>query len=1234
MSLMGKMFFLGLIYLFALCYAPFTYAASSHFVSDPPEPILVEEGTGSITLDPHAQILEDPTGKLTLNEILKSSNIEFKYDKGQALNFGYTESSYWIRFSLFNPGNEKKERYVWLNNSILDFIHFYVVDENNFPKKAILTGLSASNESKDVNDTLYGFRLHLPPESTRTVYMRFASDGPLIIPLKLYDFASIVDNKFKRKLLLGLIYGALFIMMVYNLLLYFRLRQLSYLFYVLSNLSLTLFLASTEGVATMFLWPGAPVISKYLAALMPCFILPALLYFSKHFLSIDSSHSPRLVKWINGFSIFCLVYAALFFFIHMKILIPPQNLLVVVGLTILIGAGVSSWRRGYRAARLYLISWMGFFIGALFFVFIDLGWMAYNMLAHFSFHLGIVFQLSMLALALADKILIIQQEKESAQAESIRLKKEAIDNLMKADRIKDMFLANTSHELRTPLHGIMGLTESLLREAKDEWGEWYKSNLNLIHMSAKRLTSLVNDILDFSKMKEQEIQLDLSNVDLHQLMESMLPLLQTLIKGKQVQLKNEIPQDLSLVRADVSRLHQILLNLLGNAIKFTDQGEVTVRAHKDSAGLIRIEIEDSGVGIESDDLAGIFNAFEQIDADSNRKYGGTGLGLSITKQLVELHGGSIEVESTVGKGSLFTFSLPVPTEEESKQEKSVKKDLIKQTEQKAHAPISFMDTSENKNLTILLVDDEMINLQVLWNHLSHSNFHLVGKESGIAALDYIQNNDPVDLVLLDVMMPLMDGFEVCEKLRMKFNPTDLPIIMLTAKNMDEDIIRGLSLGANDYITKPFSRDVLMARIETQLVISQLAQKLVRLNANLENLVLERTKKLEEEMEVRKVAENKREEMRVQAMQSAHLASIGTLASGVAHELNNPLVTVLGQAKLIQSKTEEVETNDYILRARKIVEAADRMQRIIAHLQQLAVKTGNESMGGESLSEILEGVLLLFKTLLEKNNIKVLLELHNDLPNISAERAKLENALHNIIANSIDAFQLGPERDDGFILIKTDQVDQMVTLLIRDNGGGIDLEHKERVLEPFFTTKNELGRSGLGLALVKATIDQHKAFLRIESEGDETSVLLSFNQFDEERLPIEIPKVASILPRPLSGKPRLLLIDDEEDIIELLVEVIEGKFDTLGCSQPIQAMNLIRNETFDLILTDFKMPGKTGLDMIKLSKVHQPETPIVLMTAFAIGSKEVNQAKELGVKYILNKPFTSHETIVDELMAQL
>ena len=414
---------------------------------------------------------------------------------------------------------------------------------------------------------------------------------------------------------------------------------------------------------------------------------------------------------------------------------------------------------------------------------------------------------------------------------------EANAELKELDRLKDEFLANTSHELRTPLNGIIGIAESLIDGVTGALPPSTQMNLSLIANSGRRLSSLINDILDFSTLRDCRLTLQRKPIQLRSLVDVVLALSEGLIRHKQLQAVNEIPAELPPVQADENRLQQILYNLVGNAIKFTQIGTIAVSAvlaQDELEKKIIITVADTGVGIPNEKLKRIFKSFEQTDGSVARQHRGTGLGLTVTKQLIELHGGHIWVDSEVGVGSQFHFTLPLATATDldavdiSVSPSPLQLPAVEDLVAAWSSPDEMLNLGKvtekdepDPRFKILIVDDEPVNLQVLQNHLSLENYAIVQAISGEDVFRVLDEGLRPDLILLDVMMPNMTGYEVTRKLRERFSASELPILMLTAKNQVNDLIEGLETGANDYLSKPIAKNELLARIKTHLQLANL-----------------------------------------------------------------------------------------------------------------------------------------------------------------------------------------------------------------------------------------------------------------------------------------------------------------------------------------------------------------------------------------------------------------------------
>jgi CheY-like chemotaxis protein len=338
-------------------------------------------------------------------------------------------------------------------------------------------------------------------------------------------------------------------------------------------------------------------------------------------------------------------------------------------------------------------------------------------------------------------------------------------------------------------------------------------------------------ILDFSKLSKKDLQLNTRVLSLRPLLESVLELVQPLIGDKPLLLFNEVPANLPNIEADPNRLQQILLNLIGNAVKFTPSGSVRVRAEVVN-GRVEIHVRDTGIGIDQKDIDAIFLEFSQVDSSEVRAQGGTGLGLAIAKRLVHLHGGQLQVKSKPGQGADFYFSLAI-----APQGAFVDNNLQQAAPGAVDINMNAVEKGpENSNtllypkdiigrFTVLIVDDDPVNRMVLSSILKLHQHRVIEGNSGMQALELLSQENEIDIVILDVMMPIMSGFETAMRIRVQYPVHLLPIIFLTAKSYSDDLVRGFVAGGNDFLTKPVSKQELLTRVTSHLRLLQINRKL-------------------------------------------------------------------------------------------------------------------------------------------------------------------------------------------------------------------------------------------------------------------------------------------------------------------------------------------------------------------------------------------------------------------------
>ena len=372
-------------------------------------------------------------------------------------------------------------------------------------------------------------------------------------------------------------------------------------------------------------------------------------------------------------------------------------------------------------------------------------------------------------------------------ARSFELSQQAVMDMREADRLKSQFLANMSHELRTPLNSIIGFSRVILKGIDGPVTELMQQDLTAIYNSGQHLLGLINDILDSAKIEAGKMELAFDEVNIADLIHSVLTTMSGLVKDKPIEMRQFIEPDTPTVRADTIRIRQVMINLLSNAAKFTEEGSITVNVSpykmEDGKRQVRISVTDTGPGISPEDQEKLFQAFSQVDASPTRKSGGTGLGLSICKQLINMHGGEIWVESREGRGSTFHFTLPL-----------------------YHKESEFaMEGSR----TILTIDDDMQVIGLYERYLQPQGYQVAPLTEPGRAVEYAKKVKPL-AITLDIMMPGIDGWAVLESLKSDQETRNIPVIVCS---IVEDIERGYNLGASDYLVKPILEEDLVNSLD-------------------------------------------------------------------------------------------------------------------------------------------------------------------------------------------------------------------------------------------------------------------------------------------------------------------------------------------------------------------------------------------------------------------------------------
>jgi len=655
--------------------------------------------------------------------------------------------------------------------------------------------------------------------------------------------------------------------------------------------------------------------------------------------------------------------------------------------------------------------------------------------------------------------------------------KTSYEKLAELDRAKSQFFANISHELRTPLTLIVSPLDQLRNAPEIQSNARAREVLDIMFGNANRLLVLINDLLDLVKLEDAKLELHRKPVDLKELLPGLVDSMRGAAERANLRLETLLDEPSSLVvSADKDRMEKVFINLLFNAIKFTPAGGTVRVSGRQENGHVVVDVTDTGIGIGEDKLDQVFSRFWQEDGSSTRTRQGTGIGLALVKELVQLHNGTVTVQSQKGVGSTFTVRLPHCAERPEAATTGDSEDawlaemLHKaQRHQEALAPPptptpqkSTPASRDPHKHTLLLVEDEPAMQRFLSLELQDT-YNVIIASDGQEGYELAQSHQP-RLILTDMMLPKLDGITLCRKL--KASPTLQPsrIVILTARAEDRTKLNALEAGADDFLIKPFSTVELKTRLANLLLTAQLEREL-----HAQNQVLESTLKQLRAAEA-------------QLIQTERLSALGTLSAGIMHEINNPIIFMITAVHFLKS-TVAGASSDAQDTINDIEGGLKRIRDIIADLKSFAYGGTNTARTECDPQKIVRTARrILAHEIREDVQIE---EIVSAEARLFGNENQLVQLLVNLIQNALQATAGNPsENKPRQIQIRAQPDARHFVLAVRDNGTGIAQENLSKVFDPFFTTKPVGEGMGLGLSISHTIVNQHQGEISVKSEPGE------------------------------------------------------------------------------------------------------------------------------------------------------
>ncbi len=828
------------------------------------EPVIVTADVTEIRLGRHVDLLEDPGGSLTIEDVLTPQVAgQFRRSESDVPNFGFSESAFWIRFALRNDGVAPIASVLELGTSDLNQVTLYAARENGgFDRTDVGNALPFA--SRIVPTETFGFP-ERTPMGEQAFYLRLRSSGPLQAPLTVWSPSRFARRTQQTSLEHGLFVGAMLVMLVYNLFLLISVREASYGWYVAYVASFTYMTASLTGLTLEYLWPASPWLDDRLRVSSFGIVLTSVSLFNRSFLDL-----PRVLpRWnvaLLALAALGAVELATTSLIPYRVAAAGISILAVTGSPIGIIAGLKAWRRGQRSARFYVLGWSTFFSGASLYSLNALGLTAAPYVSENAMKVGSLIEVVLISFALADRMNQMKAEKEQAQGHLLAMQRDANENLrhevarqtqelrdqatklVELDRQKTHFFQNVSHELRTPLTLILNPLDELTREAAYS----RDPRIDVAIKNARRLLRLVNQLLDFQKLAAGKKEWHLAPIDAAAFARSCSEYFAPACKAQGVAFEVRADDgDALVVRAEADALEKIVFNYLANALKFTPRGKaIELSVTRSGEGRTRIAVKDEGPGISEEGKARLFQLFSQIDTGPAKTSGlavaneGTGLGLALAKELAEAMGGIAGVESTVGHGATFFVELPrvdAPAVEAKATGRSMHEVALARASEHLPAVSAARHESElaGDGARVLVVDDLADMRDLVARTLVRRGYRVTTASGGREALDAMAARGKPDLIVTDWMMPGMSGPELVAAIRADADLRAVPVVLLTAKSDEESKLAGTEIGADAFLGKPFNESELVSTVRNLVQLKEREREVERLNRHIAENVLKR-----------------------------------------------------------------------------------------------------------------------------------------------------------------------------------------------------------------------------------------------------------------------------------------------------------------------------------------------------------------------------------------------------------